>query len=143
MPYPLNLKKFIQVKNQSDDSKMALENTKPTKTEVHINDGMKVGDTIDNNEGNLEVETVDDLITNVIFVRNGGPVYEVKACRVRMGTKECVKNVINLVYDLIPQILVESPKNSTIMKISLLCDKSKCLEIYRNDFVVNRGQDGQ
>ena len=100
---------------------------------------MRVGGTIDQNEANLMVENVDDLVKNVIFVRNGGPVYQVAACRVRMSNKDCVKNIMNLVYDLIPQILVESPKNSTIMKISLLCDKSKCLEIYRNDYVENRG----
>jgi hypothetical protein len=58
-----------------------------------------------------------------------------------MQTSECVKNIINLIYDIIPQILVESPKNSTIKKISLLCDKSKLLEIYRNDYVENRGTD--
>jgi hypothetical protein len=143
MPYPVNLKKFVKVPQLTDantqNSKKNVTENSTSSQRFHINDGMRVGESIDNNIGNLEVVNAEDIVKNVIFVRNGGPVYQIEACRVRMSNKDCVKNVINLVYDLIPQILVESPKNSTIKKISLLCDKSKCLEIYRNDFVDNRG----
>lgn len=137
MPYPINFDTFcsgsINPASQNQPSDIA-------KPKIHLNDGMRVGPSIDTHEGNVEILSIEELVKNIIFVRNGGPDYEVEACRVRMGTAECVKNVINLIYDVIPQILVESPKNSTIKKISLLCDKSKCLEIYKNDFVENRGQ---
>lgn len=101
MPYPVNLKKFVQVKPKTDD-KMALEKSTSSQRITHINDGMRVGQTIDHNIGNLEVADVEHLVQNVIFLRNGGPMYEIEACRVRQSTKDCVKNVINLVYDLIP-----------------------------------------
>jgi hypothetical protein len=101
MPYPVNLKKFVKV--QPSAGQMAEEGTSSSsQRQVHINDGMRVGGTIDENEGNLEVTSVEDLVKNVIFVRNGGPVYQVAACRVRMRNKDCVKNIMNLVYDLIP-----------------------------------------
>lgn len=97
MPYPVNLKKFVLIKKDSNP-----DNSTSSRRQVHINDGMRVGDSIDNNIANLMVENVDDLVKNVIFVRNGGPVYEIEACRVRMTNKDCVKNIMNLVYDLIP-----------------------------------------
>ena len=75
------------------------------------------------------------LISSVYFLRGNGPFFEIEGCRVRMSDKMCVKNIINLVYDFIPQILLESPKDTSIAKVSLYLGKSKELEIFRNDFI--------
>lgn len=103
MPYPVNISKFFKVESGEVQTAPILGATdQVTQPKVHINDGLKVGPGIETHEANLEVESVEDLVKNIIFVRNGGPEYEVESCRVRMDTKECVKNIINLVYDVIP-----------------------------------------
>ena len=80
-------------------------------------------------------EALMQILGSVYFLRRKGPVYRLAVARIDMSDKECVKNVINLVYEFIPQILVESPKNTTIMKINLKTSGSKSLPIYENDFV--------
>lgn len=56
-----------------------------------------------------------------------------------MSNKDAVKNIINLVYESIPHILVDSEKNTQVLHISLRCGDSKQLEIYKNDHVVKQG----
>jgi hypothetical protein len=57
-----------------------------------------------------------------------------------MTNKDAVKNVINLIYDVVPHILVDSEKNTQVMHIGLRCGDSKLLEIYKNDHVVKEQQ---
>lgn len=76
------------------------------------------------------------LLESTFFVPKKGPDFEVKCGRVRLSGKDNVKNVINLVYEFIPQILVQSVKNSTVKKVCLKVNGSKDLPLYENDFVV-------
>lgn len=76
------------------------------------------------------------LLDYTYFIPKKGPIFEVKCGRIRMDNKANVKNIINLVYEIVPQILAQSIKNSTVKKISLNVEKSKDLPIYENDFVV-------
>lgn len=78
---------------------------------------------------------IQNLKNKVYFVRGKGPVYVSPAARLSLGVKKCVKNLMNFVYELVPQILVQSPKNSTVMKVCVMTEDSKALPIFVNDFI--------
>jgi hypothetical protein len=76
-----------------------------------------------------------DLLQNVYFSKTQGPVFSIEAARLSMSNKEAVKNVMNLVYEVVPHILVDAEKNTQVKHIGLRNGESKLLEIYKNDHV--------
>lgn len=63
----------------------------------------------------------------------------VPAARLSMSNKDAVKNIMNLIYEVIPHILIDSEKNTQVMHISIRCGDSKLLDIYNNDHIVKHG----
>lgn len=91
---------------------------------------------VDLNQLKSNEEYFSNLISCTYFVPRKGPEFEVRCGRIRLGNKENVKNIINLIYEFVPQVLAQSEKNSTVKKISLNINGSKDLPLYENDFVV-------
>lgn len=76
------------------------------------------------------------LLQNVYFSKTQGPVFSIDSARLSMDNKQVVKNIMNLVYEVIPHILVDAEKNTQVKHIGLRCGQSKLLEVYKNDHIV-------
>lgn len=91
---------------------------------------------VDYKQIKTDPEYLEGLLNSTYFVPKKGPIFQIACGRITMSNKDIVKNTINLVYEFIPQILVQSLKNSTVKKICLCIKGSKDLPLYENDFVV-------
>jgi hypothetical protein len=74
-----------------------------------------------------------ELRANVYLTKTEGPIFFVNGARLGMSNKECVKNIMNLVYESIPHLLIDSSKNTQVKHIGLTVGGSKNLPIYSNE----------
>ena len=47
-----------------------------------------------------------------------------------MSTKQSVKNIINAAYDVIPHLLINSPKHQNVVSVSVRTKESMLIPIY-------------
>jgi len=76
-----------------------------------------------------------DLYQGIVFLRGEGPIYYIPAARISMDDKSAVKNIMNAIYDFVPQVLVESQKNTTVKLVNVFVKGSKMLNLFSNDFI--------
>ena len=83
-----------------------------------------------------------DLRKHVYLTKTIGPVFQVPAGYITMSNRDLVKNIMNLVYRIIPHLLVSSAKNTQVLRISIHLRGSKMLDIYYNDHKWVESEDG-
>jgi ribosome biogenesis protein UTP30 len=71
-----------------------------------------------------------NIQNSTYFMMGNGPNYSYKACRTSMSVEECVRNITESVYKVIPYILKTSIKHTKIQSISIHTQHSIPLPIY-------------